>query len=42
MKINRFKKNLGSGAHPIGDRLFMDIREMNKIKDKISMFELSK
>lgn len=38
VKINSWiQEYLGSGTHPVDDRLYMDIRERDKTKDYIYM-----
>ena len=42
MKINGWiQEYLGSGTHPVDDRLYMGMRERDKIKDNIYMVSLN-
>jgi len=42
MKVNRFKRLLGSGTHTSGNRFYVGLKEMYKMKDKTFMFDLIK
>lgn len=42
MKINSgIQEYFRSGTHPVGDRLYVGMRERDKTKDKIYMVSLS-